>query len=40
MHLNEMKCLDVDWIRVDGDKDKWQVLLNMVMNFFFSEKYR
>jgi hypothetical protein len=32
IHLNEVGCEDVDWIRLALDKDHWRSLVNMLMN--------
>jgi hypothetical protein len=28
-------CEDVNWIHMVQDRDQWQALVNMVMNFWF-----
>jgi len=30
--LQEVRCGGMDWIRLAQDKDRWQVLVNVVMN--------
>jgi hypothetical protein len=32
MDLQEVGCGDMDWIDLAQDKDRWQVLVNAVMN--------
>jgi hypothetical protein len=32
MGLQEVECWDVDWIDLAQDRDKWQALVNAVMN--------
>jgi hypothetical protein len=32
MDLGEIGFGDVDWIHLDQDRDRWQALVNMVMN--------
>jgi hypothetical protein len=33
MDLQEEGCGDMDWINLAEDKDRWQALVNAVMNF-------
>jgi len=33
MELQEMGCGDMDWIDLAQDRDRWQTLVNAVMNF-------
>ena len=35
MELQEVGCEDMDWIYVAQDRDRWQALVNVVMNFRF-----
>ena len=32
MDLQEMRCGCMDWIEVAQDRDRWQALVNVVMN--------
>jgi len=32
MDLQEVGCLDVDWIGLAQDRDRWRALVNVVMN--------
>ena len=32
MDLQEVACRGRDWIDLAGDRDRWQALLNVVMN--------
>jgi len=32
MGLQDVECWDVDWIDLAQDRDKWQALVNAVMN--------
>jgi hypothetical protein len=32
MDLKEVKCEDVDWILVTGDRVQWRVVLNIILN--------
>ena len=32
MNLQEVECGDVDWIKLAQDRDRWQTLVNAVMN--------
>jgi hypothetical protein len=32
MDLEEVGCGDMDWIDLARDRDRWQALVNMVMN--------
>ena len=32
MDLQEVGCGDVDWIELARDRDRWRVLVNVVMN--------
>jgi len=34
MDLQEMGCEGMDWINVAQDRDRWQALLNAVMNIW------
>jgi hypothetical protein len=34
MDLKENRCDDVKWIQLAQDRDQWQALVNMVMNFW------
>jgi hypothetical protein len=33
MDLQEVGCGDMDWIGLAQDRDRWQALVNVVMNF-------
>ena len=33
MDLQEMGCGVMDWIKLTQDRDRWQTLVNLVMNF-------
>jgi hypothetical protein len=35
MDLREIVCGSVDWIQLAQDWDRWQALINMVMNLWF-----
>ena len=32
MNLQEVGCVDMDWIEMAQDRDRWRALLNEVMN--------
>jgi 3-oxoacyl-ACP reductase-like protein len=34
MDLQEAGCGDMDWIELAQDKDRWQALVNVVMNLW------
>jgi hypothetical protein len=34
--LKDIGCMGVEWINFTQDKAQWQVLVNMVMNLWFS----
>ena len=34
MVLQEVGCGDMDWIKLAQNRDKWQALANVVMNFW------
>jgi hypothetical protein len=33
MDLQEVECAVMDWIELAQDRDRWQALVNVVMNF-------
>jgi hypothetical protein len=38
MYLREIGCEVVDWIHLDQDSEKWQILENTVMNLWVPQK--
>ena len=34
MNLKEVECGGMDWLDLDQDRDRWQVLVNVVMNIW------
>ena len=34
MDLQEVGCVDMDWIELAEDRDRWRTLLNAVMNLW------
>jgi hypothetical protein len=38
MGLKEIRCEGVDWIHLAQDWDKWQTLVNMVVNLQFHKR--
>ena len=39
MELQEVGCGGMDWIKLAQDREKWQALVNMVMNFGFHKMW-
>ena len=35
MDLQEVECRGMDWIELAKDRDRWQALVNEVMNLWF-----
>jgi len=35
MDLQEVGCGDMDWINLAHNKDRWQALVNAVLNLWF-----
>jgi hypothetical protein len=38
MDLREMVLEGVDWMHLAQDRDRWQALVNMIMNLWVSQK--
>jgi hypothetical protein len=38
IHLREIRWEFVDWIHLAEDRNQWQALVNMVMNFGFHKR--
>ena len=34
MDLQEVRCGSMEWIKLAEDRDRWQALVNMVMNLW------
>jgi hypothetical protein len=34
MDLQEVECVSMDWIELAQDMDRWQALVNVVMNLW------
>jgi hypothetical protein len=38
MDLREIGCEGVDWVHLAQNRDRWQTLVNMIMNFRFHKR--